>query len=241
MSNYKYLLFDLDNTLVDDNLNRKYSISKVLDYIGYSYDSDVLDRYVECDNLYWKKMARGEFNYMRPKNMSREETFIWAGGNRIKFFLNELSFDECVDLNNLYMKVMGEQVFPIESVLEVLSELKDYGYLLYIITNGPHDAAIKKRDAISNSLFTDMISSEKVGYMKPKKEYFAAMYDKFGIYDKSDMLIIGDDLDKDVLGGQKEGIDTVWYNRFNGDNDMGVIPTYEINKIDELSKMLIKK
>lgn len=241
MGDYKYLLFDLDNTLVDDDLNRKYCISKVLDYIGYSYDDNLLNKYVECDNLYWKKMANGEFDYMRPLNMNKEETFIWAGGNRIKFFLSDLSFLECVELNNLYMKFMGEAVFPIKKVREVLISLKNCGYLLYIITNGPYDAALKKRDALSKILFTDIITSEKVGYMKPKSEFFSAMYEKFNIYDKSKMLIIGDDLEKDIMGGINEGIDTVWFNRFNIYNDTLLKPTYEVVELSELKRILVKK
>jgi len=241
MDCYKYLLFDLDNTLVDDDLNRKYCISRVLDYIGYSYDDDLLNEYVECDNLYWQMMARGDFNRNRPHNMTREETFIWAGGNRIKFFLKELSFWECVELNNLYTKFMGEAVFPINRVEEVLTLLKNNGYFLYIITNCPYNAALKKRDAISKSLFTDIITAEKAGYMKPKKQYFSAMYKQFDIYDKSKMLIIGDDLEKDILGGINEGIDTVWFNRYQDSNDTIINPTYEIDDISNLNKILIKK
>ena len=71
-----------------------------------------------------------------------------------------------------------------------------------------------------------------------RKEYYEAMYEKFWLNDKGNMLIIGDELDKDILGGINEGIDTVWVNRFNIKNNTNIEPTYEMNDIKELKKVL---
>ena len=62
MKDYKYLLFDLDNTLVDDNKNRKYAISRVLEYLNLDYDESMLDKFIKSDNEYWKMMANHEFD-----------------------------------------------------------------------------------------------------------------------------------------------------------------------------------
>ena len=238
MKDYKYLLFDLDNTLVDDNKNRKYAISRVLKYLNLDYEESILEAFIKSDNEYWKKMANREFDNIRPQGMSKEETFNWAGGNRIRYFLRNYKFSTCVELNKLYMEAMKEKIFPIDGASSTLKNLKGLGYLLYIITNGPEQAAIKKIEALDSSLFTNMIASEKVGYMKPHKEYYEAMYEKFWLNDKENMLIIGDELDKDILGGINEDVDTVWVNRFNIENNTNIEPTYEINDIKELRKIL---
>ena len=237
---YSYLLFDLDNTLVDDNKNRKYAISKVLDKLNYKYDDKALNSYVLKDNEYWKKMGKREFDYMRPKGMNKEETFIWANDNRMKYFFKELSIDKCNELSNLYLNSIREKVFPIDGVKDLLHELNDMGYILYIITNGPTKAAINKRFSLTESNFKDMITSEEIGFMKPHHEFYEAMYRKFNIYNKDKMLIIGDELDKDILGGINEGIDTVWLNNNNSNNSIDVNPTYEITNIKKLKKILIK-
>lgn len=237
MGKYKYLMFDLDNTLVDDNMNRKHAISRVLDYLGEAYDQDRLESFIKSDNEYWKKMANKEFDNIRPQGMNKKETFTWAGGNRIRYFLKDYDFNTCVKLNEMYMEFMKEKIYPIDGVKEVLEELSKE-YLLYIITNGPLEAAYKKKEAIGDKLFTDIIASETVGYMKPRKEYFDAMYSKFDLYNKDKMLIIGDELDKDILGGNRENIDTVWVNLFNKVNNTDIKPTYEINNIKELKKVL---
>lgn len=56
--------------------------------------------------------------------------------------------------------------------------------------------------------------------------------------DKDDMLIIGDELEKDVLGGIKNGFDSCWFNIKCVDNSADIKPTYEINDLMELKKYL---
>ena len=133
---------------------------------------------------------------------------------------------------------MKERIFPIKDTKKILEEIKKLGYKLYIITNGPKKAAYMKQNAISDNFFIDLIASEEVGYMKPHQEFYDAMYEKFNITDKSKMLIIGDELDKDILGGNNQEIDTVWFNRFYKSNETDIKPTYEINEILELKKIL---
>ena len=183
-------------------------------------------------------MVNKEFEDIRPVNMTKEETFQWAGGNRIRYFLDDLSFNTCVKLNNLYMEYMKERIFPFEGVRELLDELKKKGYLIYVITNGPEKAAYKKMESISDNVFTDMLASETIGTMKPRAKYYEAMYSKFNINDKDKMLVIGDELEKDILGGINQGIDTAWVNLFGITNTSDIVPTYEISSVKELKRVL---
>ena len=237
---YKYLLFDLDNTLVDDNKNRKYAISKILNYLDYKYNEETLNTFILKDNEYWHKMSKKEFDYMRPKNMNKEETFIWANTNRMKYFFNDLPLDTCNNLSTLYLNSIKEKIFPIDNTIELLNDLKNNNYKLYIITNGPTEAAINKRNALNKEFFDNMITSQEIGIMKPHHGFFDAMYKKFNIYNKNKMLIIGDELDKDILGGIQEKIDTVWINNNKVNNTTNIKPTYEISNIKKLKKILIK-
>ena len=52
------------------------------------------------------------------------------------------------------------------------------------------------------------------------------------------MLIIGDELDKDVLGGIKNGIDSCWFNMNNTANCTNYKPMYEIASLMELKNIL---
>ena len=52
------------------------------------------------------------------------------------------------------------------------------------------------------------------------------------------MLIVGDELDKDVLGGNQNGIDSCWFNRNRQKNSTKYKPSYEINNLMELKNIL---
>ena len=74
--------------------------------------------------------------------------------------------------------------------------------------------------------------------MKPHYEFFEKFFDKVDIHEKDEMIIIGDELDKDVYGGIKNGIDSCWFNRNKEDNNTDFKPTYEINSLIELKDIL---
>ena len=42
----------------------------------------------------------------------------------------------------------------------------------------------------------------------------------------------------DIKGGQNAGIDTCWVNLKNIINDTGIIPKYEVKKLEELFEIL---
>ena len=52
------------------------------------------------------------------------------------------------------------------------------------------------------------------------------------------MLLIGDSLTTDILGGMNNGIDTCWFNPNNNQVPKEYKPTMTINKLLELKKSL---
>ncbi len=57
---YKKLLFDLDNTLIDDNENRKYAMRKILADRGEDITDEKLEGFIKLDDKYWKDRAEGK-------------------------------------------------------------------------------------------------------------------------------------------------------------------------------------
>ncbi len=84
----------------------------------------------------------------------------------------------------------------------------------------------------------DAFSSEEAGFMKPHDGFFEKFFKKIGPTQKDDMLIIGDELEKDILGGIINGIDSCWVNLKNMENDTEYNPTYEIHNLIELKNIL---
>ena len=58
------------------------------------------------------------------------------------------------------------------------------------------------------------------------------------IKDKNQMVMIGDSLSADVLGGKNYGIKTIWFNFEKLSPPYKVIPDFIVNKLSEITKIL---
>ena len=88
-------------------------------------------------------------------------------------------------------------------------------------------------------LFDGIFISERLGYDKPKKEYFDAAFASIEGFAPEEALIVGDSLSSDILGGKNAGITTVWYNP-RGKIAADIVPDYEIHELGELISLLKK-
>ena len=110
---------------------------------------------------------------------------------------------------------------------------------MYIVTNGPINLINNKLSVINTKKFIkEVFSAEEAGDMKPSSEFFEKFFSKIQYYEKNSMLIVGDELEKDVLGGIQNGIDSCWFNRNRQKNGTKYKPSYEINNLMELKKIL---
>ena len=118
-------------------------------------------------------------------------------------------------------------------------EILDYlhpKYQLHIITNGfLTTQQIKLKNCQLEHYFRSLTTSEVVGHNKPRKEIFHQALSSVNAR-KKESLMIGDDLDVDILGARKFGIDQFFLNRD------GVIHTdpvsYEYNSLLPLKDIL---
>ena len=140
---------------------------------------------------------------------------------RFELFANKISLDvDSETLSKMYLNFLGECTFLIPGAIDILQYLKKK-YTIVIITNG-----------------ISAVQNKRLENSKPNPEIFKYALKKFNCHDKSSALIIGDSLTSDVLGGINSGIDTCWLNSNNSINYTNHIPTYEINTLIELKKLL---
>lgn len=235
---YKKILFDLDNTLVDDDENRKYAIEKILIERKEKVNNENLERFIELDNQFWKDRAEGKIKNPHKFKNNEEKTNCLRAQRFIKYFSN-ITLEEGIKMNNKYINFLKEKIVPIKNSTEILKYLYEKKYELYIITNGPTKAVNDKLGKINAQKYIkDTFSADEAGHMKPHNDFFKKFFNKINSYEKEDMLIIGDELEKDILGGIQNGIDTCWFNMKNTLNDTNLKPTYEINNLIELKNIL---
>ena len=82
-------------------------------------------------------------------------------------------------------------------------------YRLFIVSNGTASVQDKRiAGADISKYFEDIFISQRIGYNKPKLEFFNGCFEKMNNPNIEGMIIIGDSLSSDILGGINAGIHT---------------------------------
>ena len=234
---YKKLLFDLDNTLVDDDENRKCAIKKILLERNECPTTEQILKFIELDNQFWKDRSAGKIKDPY-KFKTNEEKTEWIRAQRFIKYFKDISLEEGIYINNKYINYLKEKIVPIQNATEILEYLYKKQYEIYIITNSPTKVVNDKINKINAQKYIkNTFSAEEAGNMKPHNDFFDKFFHKINNYKKEEMLIIGDELDKDILGGIQNGIDTCWFNPKKITNNL-YKPNYEINNLLDLKNIL---
>lgn len=239
MSKYKYLLFDLDDTLIDNKENIKFAFEVILNDMKDTYADEKFDRWYEIDKNFWLDRQNGKIVVPKEYENPRELMVSWTRAQRfIIYFNNEISLEKAMNLNDIYMEGLKEKVIPVDGAYEVLEKLSN-NHEIVVITNGPSVATRTKLEKIDCLKFVkDVLSADMFGHMKPAKEFFDGVKDKIKISDNNKFLIVGDSLKSDVEGANKNGMDSCWFDRGNETLTEEYRPTYIIKQLKELLDVL---
>ncbi|MBF0710048.1 MULTISPECIES: YjjG family noncanonical pyrimidine nucleotidase [unclassified Gemella] len=223
---YKYLLFDLDNTLFDFDKSQDRAVRELLRDQGIKNIEKYLDKYIEINKALWISFEKGE--------ISRE----YLVNNRFKLLFSNFGID--VDGNLLakkYEEILSKKSYTYDGVNSLLEKLKERGYQIFAATNG---LSVIQRGRLANASFTkyldDIFISEEIGYQKPENEFFEYIYNKIGGV-KDEYLMIGDTLYSDIKGANDFGIDSVWCN-YKNIGKVDVYANYIVKNLKELEKIL---
>jgi FMN phosphatase YigB (HAD superfamily) len=239
MHKYETLIFDLDDTLIDNNSSINYAFKMMINELNIAYSDSLYSKWKEFDNAYWHTWESGKMVIPDYIN-SLDDKIKYIRANRFILFFDYLNidFNLAVHLNDIYCSMLGVNIVEIENANKLLNEVYSY-YEIVVATNGPKDAAIQKlKKANLINYISSIICSEEIGYSKPMKEYFDYLFNVVNNKNKSKMLLIGDSLTTDILGGINNGIDTCWFNPNNKTCDYQYEPTISINKLLDLKKYL---
>jgi putative hydrolase of the HAD superfamily len=134
-----------------------------------------------------------------------------------------------------YLDISPTKTLLIPHARKILDYLQSR-YKLHIITNGFQSTQeIKMKNCRLEPYFQSLTTSETVGHNKPRPEIFHQALTRVNAR-KKESLMIGDDLEVDITGARKFGIDQVFLNR---DGIVHQDPvTYEINSLLELKGIL---
>ncbi len=226
---YKYLLWDIDGTILDFLASEAYAIRTLFKKYEIGECSDeMLKMYSQINAKYWQKLERNE--------LTKAEILI----GRFRDFFEIIGADVSIaeKFNDDYQITLGDHIEFVNNAKEVLLSQKGK-YTIAGVTNGTRVAQDKKlRLSGLDKIFDAIFISENVGAEKPNKEYFDYVFEKLGITNKKEVLIIGDSLTSDIKGGFLAGIDTCWFNPGHRINKSDIPITYEIDKLFKINEIL---
>lgn len=227
---YRWLLFDLDGTLLDYVAAEAAALEATLLAAGLDPLEDVTRDYRRINARHWEALERGETTQARLRLARWEELLSLHG-------FVDTDPSEVADAYVRHLAAGSQLLSDADDVLRDLAR----DHELALITNGIADV---QRPRVSAAGLADharvLVVSDEVGAAKPDAAIFDAAFDAMGRPDRDEVLMIGDSLTSDVAGGHAYGLDTVWFNPA-GDRaarPAGIDPTWEIARLTELSAIV---
>jgi 2-haloacid dehalogenase len=223
---YKHLLFDADDTLYDFGVTERYAIDETWKALGIEKTEQSVSCYLRNNSACWVEYEQGK--------LSIEELQV----KRVQLFSAEMGYNlDIQTFARTFVAALASKSVLLPNSLEILTELKRRGYLLYICTNGIHEVQSRRfNQPETEGLYERVFTPFLTGSMKPQKPYYDFIFEAIGLDEDStkSAIAIGDGLTSDMLGALNAGIDAIWYNPKSKPGKPDVKPTREISDIREL-------
>ena len=225
---YKFLLFDLDHTLLDFDAAEDVALSHLLKEEGVEDIQTYKDYYVPMNKTLWKDLELKKITKQELVNTRFAKLFAHFGIEKDGAYLAERY--------QFFLSKQG-QTFP--CVEDLLKKLIKQGYELYAATNGiTYIQTGRLEQSGIKPYFKEIFISEQLHTQKPDAEFYEKIGARIPNFDKNHALMIGDSLTADIQGGNNAGIDTIWYNPHHLENKTLAKPTYEVDSYQALLEIL---
>lgn len=226
--NFTTLLWDVDGTLLDFDYSMRHSLRRCFGSIGRPLTEEMIEGYSRINDSYWKRLERGE--------VTKKE--LLSGRFRDFFAEYGLTGIDVDAFRKDYEAGLGNTYAFQDDALTVVKSLQGH-YRQYVVTNGVTAVQENKLKLSGLSEVMDGIFiSETIGSAKPSRVFFDYCLEHLEEKDKGKILIIGDSLTSDILGGIQAGIRTCWYNPGEKNPPLEYRADYEISVLQQIYEVL---
>ncbi|MBE3091968.1 MAG: HAD family hydrolase [Candidatus Atribacteria bacterium] len=237
---YKAIFFDFGGTLMcaeSDNVAHLHMMKEVIQkYNLPAFPEDMVTKYNSF--LFTKEMtlrdADPEEKSFTPLRESTKKAF--------KGVLAEYDIQPSKEDFQWFSKLFFEnhkkyiKLFP--ETLLILRELKNTDLHMGIISDIDNDFQEFQFKVFGISeIFDSITTSEEVQSYKPESKIFQVALDKARCQGE-ESIIIGDSYKKDIVGGKKMGMTTIWINKFQPDNIDTETADFTVTHLKEISPIL---
>lgn len=228
---YKHLFFDLDHTIWDFDANAKLTLHELfhsleLEKKGVEDFEQFYRNYLHHNMKLWARYRNGfiKQSELRVKRM-RLALLDFKIGDEV---LAE-------KLSTMYLEMLPTRNVLFPYAIEILDYLSNKNYQLHLITNGFEEVQHHKiNNSKINHYFGKVITSEGSNSLKPNKEIFDYALAATNANIK-ESIMLGDDLEADIMGAHKAGMDQVFINHVKAIPHFK--PTYVVNCLKELEEI----
>jgi len=231
LNTYQHLFFDLDKTIWDFDTNSHATLLDVYTLLNLK-DAGMADfrefaKQYEIHNMdLWAHYREGKIEKEVLKWLRFEKTF------NVFHYSNP---ETAKKFGKIYLEILPEKTALFPDSIKVLEYLYPK-YHLHLITNGFDEVQFRK---IENThiahYFKTVTTSDEAGAKKPDGFIFSFALARANA-EKYHSLMIGDDLEVDIMGARDYGMDQVFFNHDRLVHSLN--PTFEIYTLKELMEIL---
>lgn len=224
------LFIDFDDTIYDTHGNAEIALQELFETFRLERYFDTLQDFTTpywLTNMeLWGQYSRGEITrdhliierFRRPLSKGRGLT---------------PTIEYCMQVSDTFLDLCSCKSKLVEGARDLLEYLQQR-YRLHMCSNGFHEVQYKKLRASDTArYFTSVILSEDARANKPSPAFFQYALHTTNA-SKENTLMLGDNLDADILGAINSGIDAIYFNRWQFDRPIPRVVKTTICHLSEI-------
>ncbi len=231
MTPYRHIFFDLDRTLWDFEANSEEMLRELFERFalaeyGIAHFKELLAHYRDINADYWRAHREGKVGKEELRYERFHHTLLRSGVSDRKLAHR---------LAEAYLSGTPEKDRLIDGAQELIRTLSAH-YRLHLITNGYADTQLRKVEGTGlEGAFEVIVTSDRAAARKPDPAIFHYALEQVAAT-KKEVLMVGDDVEADIIGAMEFGIDQVLFDPWWTKEDPGA--SYRIGNLRELMLLL---
>lgn len=218
---YKCVIFDVGYTLVKHNDEMETKMMADLLNIPYTekFKNEVAN--------FWNKSAEYTKDFVINENKYLE----------ILKEMFPIMKEYKINVHNFFDALCNKgQIGIYDDVFETLKWLKNKNIEMVTLSNWFQNNQIEELKKLGIEKFFSNVYGWDNSFAKPNP--YIVNRKVLSKYNKKEVLLVGDGLEKDIKCANRAGIDSCWINRNEKINNSPIQPTYEINNLLQMKKIL---
>ncbi|TWD79655.1 putative hydrolase of the HAD superfamily [Kribbella amoyensis] len=206
----KAIVFDLDDTLFDHTASASRALRSWVPTLGVTWSDDLLGRWFAIEDAVYPEWLAGRLTHQGQRRQRLREFLPFL---ELPVPATEAGLDEVF---TGYLDRYRACWIAFEDARPALEVARSNGWRIGVLTNGSTVQQHAKLTAIGLAELVDVVcTTETLGCSKPDPRAYLDTCEALGV-DPVDTLMIGDNLDLDVLGARAAGLSAEHLDRAAG-------------------------